>query len=128
MAGCTSISFLVGKLSLSVINHDVERYKLNVELLRRDADNLKEARVFGEPIEVPAATSQRNSATRRNDIVDVRPYIVLVDIFDVRGYIAPYHFHFYPCSTWKREEERIIIHLTPADAVPIQARFEQNGC
>ncbi|KAB1192797.1 hypothetical protein GJR96_04810 [Haloferax sp. MBLA0076] len=127
IAGCSALSNFAKKLNVTIINRDEERRFVWVEILRLNADELDDATVFDGEIQVPAASDTDASVVKRDDIAESRPYIVRVDIHNVRRRIAPYHF--YPdCVGEDGPEERLYIDISTVDDGRTHVEFNQNGC
>jgi hypothetical protein len=127
IAGCSALSNFGKKLNLTVINRDQERRFVWVEILRQNADELDDAIVLDGEIQVPAASDTEASVVKRDDIAESRPYVVRIDINDVRRRIAPYHF--YPdCAGEDGPEERLYIDISTGDDGRTHVEFNQNGC
>ncbi|WP_267641451.1 twin-arginine translocation signal domain-containing protein [Haloarchaeobius amylolyticus] len=119
LSGCSALSSQEKNLGLVVLNRDETSHRVGIKLLRPNADDYNEARVYSGQVNLPAGSSGEPTEVTRDGVAERHPYIVQIDLYDVERRIAPYHF--YPgCDG---PDESLVIEVDSADDGRVYFQF-----
>ncbi|SFK84173.1 hypothetical protein SAMN04487950_1380 [Halogranum rubrum] len=131
LAGCASLPFVSRpKLTLTVLNHTEQAYRLTVDFYRTDRNERGEAHVFGREYDLAGGNGEESQTSDEN-IVPSRRYLVRVAARTRDGGVTSLrdHYHFYPdCDGTDEPSDRIYVEVEPRPARDPRLSFSTSGC